>query len=284
MLVQQISSLTLCLTARTPSEKERARERKTHTESVRHMHRRSNFGKKKRHFNKVDNTQTCIVSLRIIQLHTLLICPKYTLFNPHTLGLISQAWSNTVMVSRVKSFHYNAGDSDPVSGESAIPHSTITTPPPHTPIAHAPTSPLMHPYHVMSASCVNLHHGIFHHLTPTTNTTFKKKSLQYMSHLRFVLLCWTKKMMEAVYNADDRVEIPYINTKISTVTKAASSLLLSFTHTHSPYSSPSHSFNLSTHFRVLHPFLSTLENEWAGKWCHIVPIQAQWRVCSFPLE
>lgn len=31
-------------------------------------------------------------------------------------------------------------------------------------------------------------------------------------------------------------------------------------------------------------FVSTLGNEWAGKCCHIVPIQAQWRVCCSPLE
>lgn len=46
----------------------------------------------------------------------------------------------------------------------------------------------------------------------------------------------------------------------------------------------SHSYSLPTRCGVLPLFVSTLENEWAGKCCHIVPIQAQWRVCSFPLE
>lgn len=96
------------------------KERETEGRRERHV-QPSEMLARKRHFSKVDNTQTYIVSLRINQLHTLLICPKHTLFNPHTLGLISQARSNTLIVRRVKSFHYNAGDADPVCGESTTP-------------------------------------------------------------------------------------------------------------------------------------------------------------------
>lgn len=48
--------------------------------------------------------------------------------------------------------------------------------------------------------------------------------------------------------------------------------------------SPFHSLCLATHFGVLPLFPSAQENEWVDKWCHIVPIEAQWRACSFPLE
>lgn len=77
--------------------------------------------------------------------HTLDL-PRNTHSSTHTLGLISQAWSNTLMVSRVKSFHYNAGDADPVCGEHPPPPD-ITTSTPLSSIAPFMPKPLFW-YHV----------------------------------------------------------------------------------------------------------------------------------------
>lgn len=133
---------------------------------------------------------------------------------------------------------------------------------------------------------VNLHHGISHHLMlPLPPPPFFEifavcVSVDIHSPGVYILTVdWRN-----VANSNNK---QIINKQILTVTEPASSplyIILSFTHICSPHCSPSNSFSLFTHFRVLPPFLCTLENEWAGKWCHIVPIQAQWRVCNFPLE
>lgn len=257
---------------------------------------------RKRHFSKVDNTQTYIVSLRINQLHTLLICPKHTLFNPHTLGLISQARSNTLIVRRVKSFHYNAGDADPVCGESTTP--TPQSLPRHYSRSSFPSclnlssdAPISCNSYVSSHSrwvrddtmgsliifCSHHHHHFFFNpcsmcliwgCSPVVNTLTDYVDWK---NIGCRVQCSLKKKM-----------ISHVSARMSSVTKAASSplyIILSFTHMCSPHSSPSHSFSPLNSFQSAASFsLSTLENEWAGKWCHIVPIQAQWRVCSFPLE
>ncbi len=297
LLVQQISGLALCLAARTPPERKRGMEWEpcTATETL----------ARKKHFSKVDNTQTYIVSLRINQLHTLLICPKHTLLNPHTLGLISQTRSNTLMESRVKSFHYNAGDVDPVSRE-------LTTPTPHSrPRHHSPPSPPsclnFSDAPILCNSCVsfllsqylsvNLHHGIYHRLmlpppAPPSfwNLCIKRlswDSLSWAAHTDRAM--WTEAMLDAECSAvlKDHTTKKYILTHRFPLSQGCSPMPLNhpffYTHMLSPFFSVPFFFPPLISECCL-PFLSTLEDEWAGKWCHIVPIQAQWRVRSFPLE
>lgn len=142
LLVQQISCLALCLAAWAPSEREMEKEWETCTAAEVSWQERGTLG-------KVDNTQTYIVSQRVSQLHTLLISPQNTLFYPQTLGLISQAWSNTLMVSRDKSFHYNASDADPVSGESTTPNPQLLPLNHHPPISPFMLQPLLWCTHIV---------------------------------------------------------------------------------------------------------------------------------------
>lgn len=94
------------------------------------------------------------------------------------------------MASRVKSFHYIAGNADPVSWESNTPTPQSQTLPHLS--HHAWTSPLMHPRHVTLTACQLLaltlaegvlrapvdHHGISPHLLfPPTSTHFPALTL-----------------------------------------------------------------------------------------------------------
>ena len=78
LLVQQISSLALCLAARTPSgrEREMQTEREREGDGIRDMH--WNVGKKKALQQSRQYTDLDCFSADKSAAHTLLICPKYT--------------------------------------------------------------------------------------------------------------------------------------------------------------------------------------------------------------
>lgn len=173
------------------------------------------------------------------------------------------------MVSRVKSFHYNAGDADPVSGES-------TTPTQQTLLRHrSPPSCLnfSSDADISCNSCISvLNHGISHHRMPPTTTTtiffFNPCSVSSEIHspeacivtdLYRLKKCWMQNASadpKKIHMLKHRFMFPPF-------------LHRPFFHTHTyicaPHFSPSHSFSLSFQ-RAVFPFLPTLENEWAGKW------------------
>lgn len=85
LLVQQISRLALRLAARTASERERQRDGVRDTEMLAWKKKRKTLQQSVQQVLRGLINYTCSWSVR-----------KHTLFNPHTLGLISQAWSNTL--------------------------------------------------------------------------------------------------------------------------------------------------------------------------------------------
>lgn len=230
---------------------------------------------RKRHFSKVDNTQTYIVSLRINQLHTLLICPKHTLFNPHTLGLISQAWSNTLIVRRVKSFHYNAGDADPVCGES-------TTPTPQSLPRHYSLSSFPSCLNLSSDAPISCNSYVSSHSRWVRDDTMGSLIIFCSHHHHHFFfnpcsMCLIWGCSPVVNTLTDYVDWKNIGCRVQCSLKKkwfhmwAQGCLLS-QRLHPPLSTssflshtcarpillhPIH-FPLSTHFRVLPPFLSPL--------------------------
>lgn len=195
------------------------------------------------------------------------------------------------MVSRVKSFHYNAGDADPVSGES-------TTPTQQTLLRHrSPPSCLnfSSDADISCNSCISvLNHGISHHRMPPTTTTtiffFNPCSVSSEIHspeacivtdLYRLKKCW---MQNASAVVKDPKKIHMLKHRFM----FPPFLHRPFFHTHTHiYVLPIflHPIHFLFHFRELSSLFSPLwRMNGLVSGCHIVPIQAQWRVCGFPLE